>query len=103
MLAAAARALLVGALAAVCVGAAAFLVALLVTGDALAAGDAARRVLLALGAVGLFVGAIGMVVRSEPREGSPRPLGLDWRVALIVAGAGVEVVACLLDLALFSL
>lgn len=103
ILAAAVRALFVGVLVAVGVGVLVFLVGLLVAGGALEAADAARRVLLVFGAVVLLIGAIGIVLRSEPKGSAPRPFGLEWRVALIVAGAGVEVVACLLDFALYPL
>lgn len=99
----AARALLVGALASVCLGALVFLVALLVSGAPLVAGDAARRVLMATGALGLFVGAIGIIVFPGDRDDRrpARVWGLDWRVALLFAAGAVEVLACVLDVALF--
>lgn len=97
------RALFAGALVAVGVGVLVFLVCLLVAGDALEAAAVVRRVLLVFGAIALLIGAIGIVLRSEPKGSAPRPFGLEWRVALIVVGAGVEVVACLLDLALYPL
>ena len=98
-----ARALLVGALASVCLGALVFLVALLVTGVPVTAGDVVRRVLMAGGALGLFVGAIGIIVFPGDRDDRrpARVWGLDWRVALLFAAGAVEVLACVLDVALF--
>ena len=101
-LASAAKALLVGVLAAVGVGLLVFLVRLVFSASAMVAADAARRAMLVVGALAMLVGAIGIVLRSEPK-GGPRPFGLDWRVALILAGAGVELAAGLLDLAIFPL
>ncbi len=101
-LASAAKALLVGALAAVCVGTVVFLVRLVFSGGVVVAADAARRVLLVVGALAMLVGAIGIVLRSEPK-GGPRPFGLDWRVAIILAGVGVELVAGLLDWVIYPL
>ena len=86
-----------------CLGAPVFLVALLVTGAPVTAGDVVRRVLMAGGALGLFVGAVGIVVVPGDR-GDRRPArvwGLDWRVALLFAAGAVEALACVLDVALF--